>query len=146
MIHHRTIPNEGVHIKKGGQTYVYETISKKTFDEAAAHHRRVEDANARHTEAPWREVVNIGKNHEQQRRRLINKLEEIEEMWYRPLGSITTTTHRIELMKDAKEPFQQPYLAGPARRELERNEIDKVIKADVIEPSTSEWASPVVLR
>jgi len=34
---------------------------------------------------------------------------------------------------------------GPRTRQLVGEQVDKMLKLDVIEPSTSEWASPVVL-
>ncbi|CAN8065809.1 unnamed protein product [Agarophyton chilense] len=41
--------------------------------------------------------------------------------------------------------FVHPYRAGPAARAEERTQEDKMIRAGVIEPAQSPWASPVVL-
>ena len=38
-----------------------------------------------------------------------------------------------------------PYRAGPHARKAEEEEVQRMLEADVIEPSQSEWASPVVL-
>ena len=35
--------------------------------------------------------------------------------------------------------------AGPKAREIEQEEVSKMLTAGVIEPATTEWASPVVL-
>jgi hypothetical protein len=41
--------------------------------------------------------------------------------------------------------FQHPYRAGPAARKAEKDEVERMLKLGVIEPSNAEWASPVVL-
>jgi hypothetical protein len=66
-------------------------------------------------------------------------------MWTGSLGEIFITQHRIQLLKHSKPIHQAPYRAGTKSREVEREEVDRMLKADVIEPATSEWASPVVL-
>jgi len=38
-----------------------------------------------------------------------------------------------------------PYRMGPRTRELIKDQVDRMLKLEVIEPSQSEWASPVVL-
>lgn len=38
-----------------------------------------------------------------------------------------------------------PYRQGPAKRALVQEHVDAMLRAGVIEPATSEWASPVVL-
>lgn len=51
---------------------------------------------------------------------------------------------RIDLVPDAKH-FQSPaYRACPKTRELERADIDKQLKGDMIEPAMSESAAPVL--
>ncbi|UYV84067.1 hypothetical protein LAZ67_X001053 [Cordylochernes scorpioides] len=40
---------------------------------------------------------------------------------------------------------RMPYRVSPAERRIIQNEVDKMIEADVIQPSESPWASPVVL-
>jgi Reverse transcriptase (RNA-dependent DNA polymerase) len=61
------------------------------------------------------------------------------------LGELSITKHRIDLQENAKPAYQAPYCAGKQSREIERQEVDRMLKAGVIEPATSEWASPVVL-
>jgi hypothetical protein len=66
-------------------------------------------------------------------------------MWDGRLGHVQTTSHRIELMPGATPVHSQPYRAGARAREAESSEVQRMLKSKVIEPTTSEWASPVVL-
>ena len=72
-------------------------------------------------------------------------LKKHESLWSGELGKINTVKHRIELIPGARAFKSAPYRAGPKTRELEEFEIDKQLKAGVIEPSNSEWAAPVLL-
>ena len=38
-----------------------------------------------------------------------------------------------------------PHPKGPAKREIVAEEVNKILNAEVIEPASTEWASPVVL-
>jgi len=61
------------------------------------------------------------------------------------LGTIKASEHRMRL-KPGSEPVRlHPYRMGPRIRQLVGEQVDMMLKLDVIEPSTSEWASPVVL-
>lgn len=68
-----------------------------------------------------------------------------ESMWSGHLGAIKATEHRIELSQGAQPVRQAPYRSGLKQRDYAKSEIDKMLKAGVIEPSNSEWASPIVL-
>ena len=48
-------------------------------------------------------------------------------------------------MKDTKSIFQQPYRCGMEGRKAEEAEVQKMLAAKVIEPSTSESAISVIL-
>ena len=61
-----------------------------------------------------------------------------ESLWDGRLGQISATTHRIDLIPGARAFKSAPYRAGPKTRELEQFEVDKMLKAGVIEPSNSE--------
>jgi hypothetical protein len=65
-------------------------------------------------------------------------------MWSGQLGELSIIKHHIDLQENAKPAYQAPYRAGKQSREIERQEVDRMFKAGVIEPATSEWASPVV--
>ena len=55
------------------------------------------------------------------------------------------TEHPIELKPGFKPVRLNPYEMGPRTRELIKAQVDRMLKLEVIEPSQSEWASPVVL-
>jgi hypothetical protein len=59
------------------------------------------------------------------------------------VGEIAGVEHRITT---SGGPIRQhPYRSGPRMREAEQKEVDRMLAMNVIEPSASEWASPVVL-
>jgi hypothetical protein len=66
-------------------------------------------------------------------------------MWDGRLGQVHTTHHRIELKPGSKPIYSRPYRAGPRAREAEAAEVQRMLKAGVIEQAHSEWDSPVVL-
>jgi Reverse transcriptase (RNA-dependent DNA polymerase) len=66
-------------------------------------------------------------------------------MWDGRLGQVHTTAHRIQLTPGAKPAYSQPNRAGDKAREAESVEIHRILRAGVLEPVTSNWASPVVL-
>jgi hypothetical protein len=58
---------------------------------------------------------------------------------------VESTNHRIDLIAGQNTVNCQPYRAGPRARAVESTDIQRILKAEVIEPATSEWASPIVL-
>jgi hypothetical protein len=74
-----------------------------------------------------------------------NMLHPHNAMWNGKLGEIKVTEHRIELQPGARPVYQAPYRAGRQGREVEKEEVERMLKTGVIEPANSEWASPVVL-
>jgi hypothetical protein len=58
---------------------------------------------------------------------------------------VQLTNHRIDLIPGQNPLHCQPYRAGPRARALESAEIELMLKAEVIEPASSEWVSPIVL-
>ena len=66
-------------------------------------------------------------------------------LWGGNLGLIRGVEHRIRLKPGAVPVRQHPYKAGPLAREREKAEVDRMRSMGVIEPSTWEWASPVVM-
>lgn len=68
-----------------------------------------------------------------------------EQLWSGHLGEIHEAKHYIDLTPGARPFRSQPYRAGPKQRELEAAEIRRMLAANVIRPSKSQWASPVLL-
>ena len=72
-------------------------------------------------------------------------LQKHEAMWNGKLGNIKAPPHRIESKDGTKPVHAHPYRAGPHARKAEEEEVQRLLEADLSEPSQSEWASPVVL-
>jgi len=66
-------------------------------------------------------------------------------LWGSNLGLIRGVEHRIRLKPGAVPLRQHPYKAGPLARVREKAEVERMRSMGVIEPSTGEWASPVVM-
>jgi hypothetical protein len=75
----------------------------------------------------------------------LRMLEPHQKMWDGHLGTVSATTHRIEVTAGSKPVLCQPYRAGARARSAEKEEIDRMLAEQVIEPATCEWASPIVL-
>lgn len=82
-------------------------------------------------------------NTEQDRVRTM--LREFEGMWQGQLGNVSVTEHRIDLEPDARPVRLPPHRAGHKAREVEKAEVDEMLRLDVIEPAATEWSSPVVI-
>ena len=95
----------------------------------------------------WRTTVNLEHIGDAGlRKRVIEMLETHQDMWTSGrLGEISATEHRIDLEPGTKPIRSMPYRQGPALRDKDASEIRKMLDAGVIEPATSEWASPIVL-
>ena len=59
-------------------------------------------------------------------------------------GRTTLTQHQINV-GDAAPIRQKPYRIPYSQRDVVKKELDEMLEANVIRPSTSPWASPVVL-
>ena len=96
------------------------------------------------TTRSWREDVHIGAEDSTVRSEIMNMLSEFTDMWSGRLGKIDATKHRMELKLGARPIYQAPYRARPIARGKEKKEIDRVLRAGVIEPTSARWSSPVV--
>ena len=95
----------------------------------------------------WRDSVDLSHiDDESIRDGILSMHAKHEDMW-RPdhLGEITATENRFDLAPGTKPIRQAPYRQGHRGRDVQAGEIAKMLEARVIEPATSEWASPVVL-
>jgi hypothetical protein len=101
--------------------------------------------NAQPPPADWASTLHMDHLPSAARARVIDTLTSFESMWTGTLGEMKTPPHRFEQSPGAQPVFQPPYQAGKAGQEIEQREVERMLKAGVIEPATSEWASPVVL-
>ena len=67
------------------------------------------------------------------------------DMWDGSLGEIHATKHRLPLFEGARPHREMPRRTGPETRRRIAEELQKMLHAGVIEPATSQWASPLVL-
>lgn len=94
---------------------------------------------------PVQPEVDLGNVPPELAERLTEILQRHSTLWDGTLGLMKQTQHRIQLKPGVTPVRQHPYKAGPRAREIERAEVGRMLKMGVIEPATSEWASPVVL-
>ena len=106
-----------------------------------------EEMNTKERNTNWRDTLNLEHVDDQDlRMRIFTMLTKQEDMWTSGrLGEIAATEHRIEITDGTKPIRSMPYRHGPATSTKAEHEISKILDAGVIEPATSEWASPIVL-
>lgn len=75
---------------------------------------------------------------------LLSSFRDIFDFDDRPLGQTTLVKHRINT-GDASPLHRRPYRVSATERQVIQKEVDKMLQKDIIEPSSSPWASPVVL-
>ncbi|KAJ8712243.1 hypothetical protein PYW07_005085 [Mythimna separata] len=78
------------------------------------------------------------------RDRLSNLLMVNEDIFKPGGGPTSFAVHRIDT-GDAVPISSPPYRVSPAKKEIIRQQLDKMLEEEVIEEAESEWASPVVL-
>jgi Reverse transcriptase (RNA-dependent DNA polymerase) len=93
----------------------------------------------------WKKAVQLDHLPTADRAEILGMLQKHRSMWNGRLGQVHSTARRIDLIPGQKPVHYQPYRAGPKSRALESAEIQRILKAEVIEPATSEWASRIVL-
>ncbi len=96
-------------------------------------------------EGDWKSKLALDHLVEDMKARVTALLERHESMWDGHLGTISATSHNIDLLPASRPVFSQPYRAGARARTEEAAEIERMKQLEVIEPSYFEWASPVVL-
>lgn len=87
------------------------------------------------------DVSHLSKDQREQFRAMLSPF---SSMWSGKLGSVNIGQHRIETPLDSSPFRSQPYRAVFKDREAQASEVKRQPKLGVIEPSQSEWASPVL--
>ena len=82
---------------------------------------------------------------EGQRCEIQELLQEYPDVMRNRPGRTNMMQHRISVKEDVQPIRQMPYRLPHAYRELVRKELDEMEDEGIIEKSTSEWASPIVL-
>lgn len=94
----------------------------------------------------WEEAVDLSHIEDPDlRTEILTMLRKHSSMWNGSLSTIRATEHRIDLERGTKPIRSMSYRQGPAMGKLVATEVKKMVDAGVIEPTTSGWASPVVL-
>ena len=87
-----------------------------------------------------REIVLTG----EEKLQLQELVKEFDTVFTTEPGHTDIAVHKIEV-GDATPVRSQPYRLGPERKRALEEELDNLLKTGKIEPSTSPWASPVVM-
>lgn len=82
-----------------------------------------------------------------ERRRLLDLLQEFAGCFATSskVGRTPVAKHRIMVDAETKPISQHPYRVSSTEREAIRRQVQEMLIDDVVQPSTSPWASPVVL-
>ena len=81
---------------------------------------------------------------EQQKGQLLELLTEFEVVMGGNLGQTSACQHHIHT-KEGPPVRQQPYRLPHMYKEAVEKEIKTMLNEDIIEPASSEWASPIVI-
>ena len=79
------------------------------------------------------------------RSHVLEMLRKYSSLWSGVLRTIRATEHRIPLEPGTKPIRSMPYRNGLAMREMVSKEVNIMLNAGVIEPASTDWASPVVI-
>jgi len=91
------------------------------------------------------EDLDISEAPEYLRKQIRDMLKTHSYMWDGTFGVIRATEHAIVTLPNALPIRAQPYRTGPFKRQIISDQINKMLKRNVIAPSHSAWTSPVVM-
>jgi hypothetical protein len=83
----------------------------------------------------WREDVNLHLITPQEREKVFRVLVKHRFLWDGRLGHAHAMSHRIDMIPGAKTVHVSPYRAGSHAREAESTEVQRILRAGVIEPA-----------
>jgi hypothetical protein len=90
----------------------------------------------------WKDNLDMNHLPEQAQHKVKTMLSKHSTMWTGQLGQIAITQHRIDLVPDSKPVYQAPYRAGVKGREVEKEEVERMLKAVIIEPARNGLVPP----
>lgn len=104
------------------------------------------EVSTAHERAKWEDAVDLSHiKDENLRREIMEMMRKHAKLGDGTLGTIRATEHHIPLEYGTWPIRSMPYRQGPAMSAKIAGDVQKMLNAGVIEPATSEWASPVVL-
>ena len=129
---------------------IWDSISTITFEgeeNPVPETCQVDPEAAQEAEVKEPSFEDIGLDHlSSSRRKAVEAMAKpFKSLWKAGLGKIKATVHRLNLEEGSRPSYAQPYRAGPEKRRIIEQEIEKMLDMGVIEPTVSEWAAPVVL-
>ena len=130
---------------------IWEQISAITFEgesEAVPDSIEVDpetEPTGKEAKPPGFDEISLAHLTSAQQRQVREMAAPFRKLWGPELGRVNITTHRLDLEEGARPSYAQPYRAGPEKRRIIEEEIEKMLDLGVIEPAVSEWAAPVVL-
>ena len=80
-----------------------------------------------------------------QKTRLYQLIEEYPDVFKNSPGKTSKIKHQINIKEGARPFNAPPYRCTPKRRKIIEDNINEMLKEEIITPSNSPWASPVVL-
>jgi Reverse transcriptase (RNA-dependent DNA polymerase) len=134
-----------IHLQKHRVMGLATAVQDDVFSISDINLERMEQKGPTIEDETWKDNLDINHLPKETQPKVKDMLSKYSSMWTGQLGEISITQHRIDLIPAAKPIYQAPYRAGVKGREVEKEEVERMLKADVIEPANSEWASPVVL-
>ena len=107
---------------------------------------RVPNKDPENSPTDWEEEIDLPYiEAEKSREQVLEMLRKHSSLWDGALGTIRAAEHRIPIEPGTKPIRSMPYRKGPAMREMAAKEVHKMLNAGVIEPASTDSASPVVL-
>ena len=93
---------------------------------------------------PEENIGEISNNEREKFDKLINEFSEIFATSDLDLGKAKGVTHKVDTA-DFEPIFQHAYRRSPAANKIIQEEVNKLLKGELIKPSNSPWASPLLL-
>lgn len=108
-------------------------------------HADVQDEDTKRLAHGWRQEIGIADKHGSYQTRFLDMFLEFQHIRDGRLGRTNTAKHRIKSIDLSTLPVRSvPNRAGPKTRKFDKAEIDETLNKNIIEPTKTEWAPPIV--